>query len=363
MLSAVPHSIRIRLSKAGIVQASPALVLCALLLSPLPALTQPQVATELNLGGPVLSWRPDPLAQGYSIQHAGAPEQEWSPLAVMTGNSFFPELGSGFFRVTPLYSRFLSITDTLHFQVKATCEGWTDPAGQGVVDVSDYSIDLIDAGYADTLCFYPDQDGLTLIPIRSPGKTVIDALHRAAGRFRFRLNSNPTDIAALFSVPKDLRLEVKPSLWFVFQVANGDWEKIVAADQLLPEQAEMRIGGFLRVPGSWYNSENPAAGDTPGLVQDESTAATHQVDTREWLAEVPLPEPALPVEPPANATWLTRAYDGVVQVAPRVGWAAGLLTQLLASSETVAVYEFETERVYNKWQIQKDRIRGPPHSS
>ncbi len=343
------------------------LTLFSLLCSALSLSAQPVIDSELNLGGPVLTWRPDPLAQGYSIQYTGAPELQWQRVAVMADNNYYPALQSGFFRVTPLYSSFLSFTDTLRLQIKTTCNGWRGPQGQDVIDLHEYSLDLFDASFADTLRFYPDAGGWALIPIRDDSHlyTDDDDPSRIFGtmsekdRFSFRLNVDADAIVDLFGVPEDLPLTIRPSLWYLFQAGSDDWEYIVAGDQL---DAGLQ-DGYLRFPGSWYE-RTPAADYGIGIIAcDNSTSDTGSVEADEWQTAAADPSLPLPTDFPEHSTWLARSYDGVVVAQQRVLWAADLLIATLAVAEVEQYFEYNTQQYNNRCHDRLDRIRGPPHTS
>ncbi|MBC8478276.1 hypothetical protein H8D51_01905 [bacterium] len=346
------------------------LALSSLLLYALPAIAQSGIETQLNLGGPVITWHPDPLAQGYSIDFTGAPDLDWQPVAVMADNKYYPDLYSGFFRVTPLYSSFLSFSDTLHFQVKATCSGWTGPQGQDVVDLHDYTLDLIDASYADTLRYYPDENGWTLIPIRddkglTAGNEIQETTFASASardRFSFRLNATPDDIAALFDLPEDLRLQVKPALWFLFQAGNGEWENIVAGNQLAGNPLELRADSFHNFPGSWYDRTPATDNEIAAFACHESKTTLRAPDEKQQHSAA-IPDPTLPVDLPSRETWLTRSFEGVVVFQQRIQWTADLLATPLALTEVIHCFEFNTQQYISSNHTRLDRIRGPPQSS
>ena len=343
------------------------LTLFGLLCSALSLSAQPVIDSELNLGGPVLTWRPDPLAQGYSIQYTGAPELEWQRVAVMADNSYYPALQSGFFRVTPLYSSFLSFTDTLRLQIKTTCNGWRGPQGQDVIDLQEYSLDLYDASFTDTLRFYPDESGWTLIPIRDDDHLQADDddPSKAFGtmserdRFTFRLNVNTDAIVDLFGVPEDLPLTIRPSLWYLFKAGSDDWEYIVADNQLDSGLQD----GYLRFPRSWYDRAPAADNGIATIACDNTTSDTSRSETAVWQVAAVDPFQSLPAEFPERSTWLTRSYDGVVIAQQRVHWTADLLIATLAVVEVEQHYEYNTQQYNNSCHDRLDRIRGPPHTS
>jgi hypothetical protein len=343
------------------------LTLISLLCSALSLSAQPVIDSELNLGGPVLSWQPDPLAQGYSIQYSDAPELQWQRIAVMADNNYYPSLQSGFFRVTPLYSSFLSFTDTLRLQIKTTCNGWEGPQGQNVLDLHEYSLDLFDASFADTLRFYPDAAGWTLIPIRDDDCLQADYEEPSSAfgtvserdRFSFKLNVDKDAIVDLFGVPEDLPLTIRPSIWFLFQAGSDDWEYIVSSHQL---DAGLQ-DGYLRFPQSWYERTPIDDNGIGVIVCDNTTSNTTTVDTTNWQTAAVDPEQPLPEDIPSNSTWLTRGYDGIVIAQQRLIWSADLLLATLVVVEVEQHFEYNTQQYNNRCHDRLDRIRGPPHTS
>jgi len=343
------------------------LTLISLLCSALSLSAQPVVDSELNLGGPVLTWQPDPLAQGYSIQYSNAPELPWQRIAVMADNNYYPLLQNGFFRVTPLYSSFLCFTDTLRLQIKTTCSGWGGPQGQDVLDLHEYSLDLFDASFADTLRFYPDAAGWTLIPIRDDDhlQTDYEDPSRAFGtvsernRFSFRLNIDKDAVVDLFGVPKDLPLRIKPAIWFLFQAGNDDWEYIVSSSQLDTGLQN----GYLHFPQSWYERTPITDSGIGSIASNDVTSNTTVTDSTEWQTAAADPAQPLPEDIPSHSTWLTRGYDGVVVTLQRVQWTADLLIATLAVAEVEQHFEYNTQQYNNRCHDRFDRIRGPPHTS